>query len=302
MNVDKIADQRKKRIEKYFKKTPSSREHTIAMVLLGAGGLSGLFGLILIAGGNGVGVLFLAAAVYAAYKGGRRKLDYDKRYRAAEPKPSDDEMDRLLAKDLSGLLERAMRRLGVTLDELELSGERWDPIAHLNRGTPLLDSEQKQPLLVFGPRILAAESAVGQDGVFRFSAYQAMVICPTGYRLGLYSCVIDFLTGGLRQEETQEYHYSDVVAVSTTTTPDSKPFQPVDVRDDSEENVHFARTLLREFQIVVSSGDRSTIVVGIADEDHPNNQATLQRSGIDEVIGSVRRMLREKKGGAPSLS
>jgi hypothetical protein len=56
------------------------------------------------------------------------------------------------------------------------------------------------------------------------------------------------------------------------------------------------RTMTREFEFVVSSGDRSTIVVGIRDDERLDHQLVLQESGIDHVTAAVRRMLRAKKG------
>lgn len=213
-------------------------------------------------------------------------------------------MDDLLAGDLAKVREHAIRRLGLTLDELELFPQQWDPVANLAHGNPSIDQQQKRPWLVFGPEVrgfsfgpkVRAFSTVGRDGFCRFVAYDVMVICPTGYHLALYQCTIDFLTGGLRNEQTREFHYADVVSVSTTTRSDQElPFQPLDLRGDT--SVNFEKALFRDFEIVVSSGDRSKIVVGIQDEAQPDKQAALQPSGIEEVISSVRRMLKEKKGG-----
>ncbi|MGH3782947.1 MAG: hypothetical protein ACRDRO_20575 [Pseudonocardiaceae bacterium] len=293
------ADRRKKRVEKYFRKTPDPKQRTQAVTFLSASGLGVFLAIIMFASGVGfLGFLLLIAGGYGGYKGLQKIADYNKKYAAAEPKPDDKEMDSLLAKDLADVRERATKRLGLTLDELELFSEQWDPVANLARGNPLLNQQQRHPMLVFGPAVPTL-SAVGKDGFWRFASYEVMVICPTGYHLGLCRTNIDFLTGGIQREETQEYHYADVVAVSTNTTPD-QGIETLDLREDKP--IHFAKTLHRKFQVVVSSGDRSTIVVGIQDEQRPGEQAKLQPSGIDEVIHSVRRMLKEKKGGAAGPS
>jgi len=95
-------------------------------------------------------------------------------------------------------------------------------------------------MLVFGPAFPTV-SVVGKDGFSRFAAYEVMVIGPTGYHLGLHRTTIDFLTGGLQREETQEYHYADVAAVSTTTTGDQQSFESLDLREDKP--IHFAKTV-----------------------------------------------------------
>jgi hypothetical protein len=296
MDVNTEADLRKIRVEKYFRRTPDQHSRTLAIIFISVSIVGGLLAIIVFAGGGRfLGFLLLAVSGYGGYRGIRRMVDYNDEYAAAEPKPSDEEMDDLLAEDLTGVRKQAMQRLGLTLDELELPSEEWDPVANLARGNPLIGDRQKRgPMVIFGPAFPTL-SAVGRDGFWRFAAYEVMVICPTGYHLGLYRARIDFLTGGLDREETQEYHYNDVVAVSTRTTPDQE-VNSLDLREGKP--IHFAKAVLREFEVVVSSGDRSAIVVGIQNEERPEEQSKLQPSGIDGVIPSVRRMLKEKKGGA----
>jgi len=61
MNVNTAATARKKKIEKYFHKTPNPSENTIALALLSAGGGLGFIGVLLLAGGSGFfGVVLLA--------------------------------------------------------------------------------------------------------------------------------------------------------------------------------------------------------------------------------------------------
>lgn len=307
MDVNTEADHRQQRVEKYFCRTPDPGQQTRAILLMSASALGGLLTIILFAQGSGLGVLFLIASGFGGYKGVKKKADYDRRYAAAEPKPRDEEMDGLLASDLDKVCARAIQRLGLTCDELELFPQQWDPVANLAHGNSFIDQQQKRPWSIFGPEIrgfsfgpkFRAFSTVGRDGVCRFAAYDVMVICPTGYHLALYECTIDFLTGRPRDEQTREYHYADVVSVSTSTRSDEQlSFQPLDLRGDETVGFDFGRALFRDFEIVVSSGDRSKIVVGIQDEDRPDRQVALQPSGIEEVISSVRRMLKEKKGGA----
>jgi hypothetical protein len=139
-----------------------------------------------------------------------------------------------------------------------------------------------------------------QTGRLIQNADTIIMICLTGYHLAIYRCVIDFLTGGLRAVETQEHHYSDVVAVSTSTTAARDLVLDI-LSVIDEEQVRFATTIPREFQIVVSSGDRSKVVVGISDEQNPEQAATLQDSGIYQVIDVVRKLLRDKKGGTANV-
>lgn len=300
--LERSAQQRRDRFEKYFARTPDPADLKTAMIIIGVAVVALLIALVCFATKSGFfGVVFLLGAGYAGVKGFSRKSAYDKAYARAEPKPSDAEVDACLAADLVMIVARAMERLGLTYDDLETVAQQWDPVANLSRGQNRIQAGRGRPMVVFGP-MFPARTAVGQDGVWRFSCYQVMVICPTSYHLAIYRTGIDFLTGGLRQEETQEYHYSDVVAVSTTSAPGTELTAESTAHSASSE-VRFAKTTLREFQIVVASGDRSKVVVGIADETDPEREATLQESRIDDVIAAVRRMLRERKGGtAPPTS
>jgi hypothetical protein len=301
MNVNAAATARKKKIEKYFHKTPKASENTIALTFLSVGGGLAFIGVLMFAGGNGfLGFLLLAGGGYLLYQGWQRKSAYDRAYKASTPKPTAREMDRLLLDDLLKIEKAAMTQLGLTSEDLQLESSTSDPFAGLAHGGSSADHQGQRPLVVFGPAVNSG-FAIGEDDVWRCKRYEVMVICPTSYHLAIYRCVIDFLTGGMRSIETHEYHYTDVVAVSTNTRPAPDLVLEILAVID-EEQVRFASTLLREFQIVVSSGDRSKVVVGISDEEDPDNSATLQDSGINRVIDVVRKVLRDKKGGTPALS
>jgi hypothetical protein len=53
---------------------------------------------------------------------------YRRRYTAAEPKPTDAQMDQLLREDIRRVAERALERLRLTFDELELRSKDVDPL------------------------------------------------------------------------------------------------------------------------------------------------------------------------------
>jgi hypothetical protein len=294
--VQPAVEERRKKVRKYFRVTPDAAEETSAihMIWAGIGGILGAAAL-LIAGFPVYALLAAGLGAIAAIHGRVSPSSYRRRYKAAEPKPADTEMDRMLHEDLADAARRAMDRLDVTLDELELHSYEVDRWAQI-RGSRRLADQGRGPLVVFGPAG-GSRGRRGVDRVWRFTSYEVMVICPTGHHLAIYECTLDFVTGRRKDEDTHEYHYPDVVAV-TTKTRVPEGFQLILPGGGSGE-VEFRRTMTREFQIVVSSGDRSSIVVEIRDDDRPEQEFKLQESGIDRVIAAVRRMLREKKGGAP---
>jgi hypothetical protein len=288
------ATQRKQWAEKYFIKSPDPNDQTKAWIFICVGGVAALFGLIALAGSTFLGIVLLGAAGYSAYKGFGRKRAYDEQHRKAEPKPTDQQMDAYLADDLRSLEAKAMQALGLTAEDLETGDDLWDPVTALSHGR-VTDRPTKRPIVVHGPAP-ASGYAIGEDGIWRFRSYEVMVICPTHHHLAIYNSELSLVTGGLFHEETQEYQYAHVVSVSTVTIP--KPelkLAQADSEDDDKEL--FAITLLRKFEVGVSSGRSTSVTVGISDEKDPEKQALLPPSGIQEIIGSVRRVLRDKNGG-----
>jgi hypothetical protein len=291
--AERRAEERKKRLEKYFHEAPDPRNRSVARCLMALGGAGLAASAFLFATfGAGIGGVVLWCAATTALTGCVNNARYRKERDAAEPRPSDREMDRMLAEALLDSTSKAMKQLGFTADDLALTSESWDPIAHLERGNPILQPGERRPLPVFGPSE-NAKVAVGRDGIWRFSTYRIMVICPTHYNFGLYMCAFNLLTGALSWEETHEYHYDDVVAISTVTVGDDEP-RALEVRGEAE--LRFARTLVRELQIVSSSGDSRRIEVAVPGHSGSGRVATQLSTGIDDVISAVRRVLREKKG------
>jgi hypothetical protein len=287
-------DERKKAVKKYFQITPDERERTrarhqqqAAVVFIVVAGSLVLVEIRVLA------ILVAMVALVLLLQGLGGMADYRRRLTAAEPKPADQLMDRTLDEDLSAAADRAMRRLGLTRDDLELHSDEVEPPAEPRRARPRLADQGRGPLVVFGPA-QRARGRSGADRVWRFTRYDVMVICPTGHHLAIYECVLDFASGRRKDEETYEFHYADVVAVSTRTR--ERAELGLELVYSSSFAVPLHRTMTREFEIVVSSGDRSAIVVGIRDDDLHAHQLVLQESGIDHVTAAVRRMLRTKKG------
>lgn len=291
---DAKATERKKKLEKYFHPTPKESLRLTATLLLAAGGAGLLLGLILMNGQRFAAVLCWIAGVYALVRGFQRKSRYDSAYQKAEPKPTGQEMDHILATDLQQIEKRAMHRLGITPDHLEVGAQTWDPVAALLAGGPV-ERGERRPLVLYGPQL--SGFAIGDDDVWRFKEYEVMVVCPTVHHLAIYHCSLNFLTGGLSMENTEEYQYNHVVAVSTRTTPipDDISLERLNTRrtEGEEQEVRFARVLRRRLEVSVSNGQSMGVTVGISDEKDTARTARLQSTGIDEVTGSIRRVLRD---------
>jgi hypothetical protein len=294
------SESRRDAVRRYFTRTPprSHKRNGILVLSLGGVGVTGVVTLLILTSQWTAAILIGVLALGFVGQGLRLLADYRRHYAEAEPKPTDTQMDELLGDDIRDAADRALRRLGLTLDELELRSRDIDPLSR--NGYRRLADQGRGPIPVFGPTP-HARGRIGFDGKWRFASYRIMVICPTGHHLGIYTCDLDSASGQRHHERTDEYHYDDVVAVRTTTT--TTPEIAIRVLDASARHrIALGGPLHRRFQIIVSSGDRSSIIVGIEDENESGGTVPLQESGIDAVIEAVRRILRVKKGGiAPSM-
>lgn len=288
--------ERKEAVRRYFRVTPDASEETLAWRLIG-GAVVALGGVValLVVGALVAAVVCALAGVALGVQGYVQLAEFRRKWRLAEPKPSGDAMDATLQADLREAAERAKRRLDLTDDELELRSDD----ASLP-GEHRLAEQGGGPLVVFGPAS-GSKGRPGADGVWRFTSYDLMVICPTGHHLAIYECKLTFDLGNRSEEDTAEYHYADVVAVSTTTRPTSE-FAITQIQVGPAA-LPLSKTVTRTLEIIVSSGDRSAIAVSMHDDDKRGKALHLQESGIDQVIRTVRQMLREKKGGvAPTAT
>ncbi|MET8853158.1 hypothetical protein [Amycolatopsis sp. NPDC004625] len=288
MTLSEAADDRRELVDRYFARVPGAEERNRIWLYAGGGAAVVVLGvLITVAGPWLLGIVVIALGGAGLVRGLPLYEAYRDACEAALPKPRDVIIDKIRDHELAKVRRRAMERLDLTVEDLELAPADWDPLAEPGAG-----SVPREPLVVTGP-VPTSRATVGGDGVWRFSRYAVLALCPTDYHLALYRCVIDLRVAGLFQEETHEYHYADVVAVLTA------------IRDGGTLPVNgaggrFEKVLLHEFQLVVASGDRSRIVFGISDERHPDRQVKLPPSSIDDVVRAVRTMLRDKK--APEIS
>ncbi|MCE0766587.1 DUF4231 domain-containing protein [Pseudonocardia kujensis] len=289
--------ERRDHVRKYFRKAPPRADEIYARRLIRLG--AGIFVAALATLTAGLPALLAGTialiAIVTAIQGWRLLADYKRKYASAEPKCADSDMDQTLRSDLQDLAARAMLRLGITIDELELHSE---DVGALRQGKTRIGEQGRGPLIVFGPASRSRGRA-GRDRVWRFTSYRVMAICPTFHHLAIYECVLQFDTGKRKREETHEYHYADVVAVSTRNL---EADDSLDLVFDSEIFGKIPlRPMKREFEVIVSSGDRSNITVDIFDDERPEVKLLLQEFGIDRLIRAVRRTLREKKGGVAPL-
>jgi len=274
---------RKIAVPKYFHRTPErptppSNALYIGLAIAGisfvalfagewwaiCGGILG----ILVGGGLAVGGWGEIAFYNKALK------QYEEEYKAAEPKPSDKQIDEWLKEDIEKLIQNALRELDLDPEQL-----------------------QQDPIVVVGPSNTAS-LAIGKDGVVRYSKYDVVIVFLTEYHLAAYTATINMATGTTLRESTQEYHYTDIVSVSTRTE-SSKKFVLVFQGENKKLPVY------KEFSLSVASGDHIRVVTPFDSpeflelfESEGEVEIKIPETGADKAVRLIRARLREKKGGA----
>ena len=275
---------RSEAIRKYFTKTPSPPVYARATSLAVFAGLCALPALAafvwpLVGHGhewNGcltcVSVMSLISAFlfagFSTFSYRNTKQTYARNYHLAEPKPSDAQVDAWHDADKTWLKTYALRRLDLLPDQVQADN-------------------RKGPLIVDGAGP-SAQLRTGRDGKVRFSSHEILIIYLTPYHLAAFKCVIDLHDGSVKTETTQEYHYDDVVSVSTYT-------------DNTALNLYLEGQLRQaptheRFAISVASGEQISVAIGFAGSLELDRNSTFEDTGAAAAIRVIRARLREKKG------
>lgn len=239
-----LEDKKRDHIKKYFKK-PKIKWAIILIIV----------GLLLLSSKLYFGLLLLFA--------GAGWLFYE-----LKPVIDDKTIDTWLINDMSDLNKRSLERLNI--DESELIRDSVvirGPILWETSGIP--DNE------------LAWKKS--KDKQIRFSINAMTIIHLTEHKLSSYQCDYNFIRGVPLNERDDEFHYRDVVAVST--------------RDDSTNYTLPNGSLMKQaqfFKLSVSSGDSIQVIVN-SRELVDFTGGTISDTGIDEAIKALRKVLGEKK-------
>lgn len=267
-------------VPKYFIKTPEKPKSSDAPMLLGILAIAGLPFVIwgLSDMPSTVPILCIAAPiVWFAGQGwltmqtgdSKSSVEYEKTYKLAEPKPSDEQIDNWRNSDLERIKKES-------LDKLDL-------LPNQVIGNP------DEPIMVVGPSA-GANAALGKDNIIRFSSHDVVIVYLTDYHLAAYSCTIDLSKGLPTHESTQEYHYTDVVSVATQT--DNSRIFKVKVNGEDKPLANY-----QKFALSVASGERIEVAVSFPQIDDVIKNARLAPTGAENAVKMIRARLREKKGG-----
>ncbi|MFF4125706.1 hypothetical protein ACFYYP_19455 [Microbispora rosea] len=206
-------------------------------------------------------------------------VEYRERRRIYEDNlPTEEQITRWVKRDVAVIVDRALKRLGIVMEELRNTGRITDPLVIVGPAEP------PKTKLVRHPR-------VGEGYIA--SRYTVFVVCMADQKLGAYRTTLDSITGIREPEEhTSEYRYRDIVSVNVKTV---RLDLPADAKktDEAEPTYAFVDaeekdTVAERFTLVVP-GDRFTVTTKVSTEDGKGSR--IEFSKADRALAAIRRRI-----------
>jgi hypothetical protein len=276
--VQRVRDpHRPEAVKKYFTPTPGHRSNAgFAAAFAGAGLLILIgiamqnFGTLLFVGGGG----WLAKWGFEEYG---RYREYLRKFRAAEPKPSDQQLDMWLRDDIARISRQAGERVRLNAEIAARGGDLVYPIQVIV-GYP--SGSQ-----AVGYRVRVRR---GGDHRLRANAYDVLVMFLTNNLISTYRCLLDNHTGDVVYVEITEHHYRDIVGVSSQSIPmpDILAKMLAEI-DEKHKNVPLAQT----FRLSITSGESLSVATGFS---RPEDGLTGDIAWGDNsrALDVIRKMIR----------
>lgn len=266
MTTERLQSSREKAIRKYFDDDSGDLPYALPIALFLIGG-----SLIVVGFAQGplllfllIGIVFIILAIFA---GNKTKIYFE---RKQKKNATDRQIDRWLQESLVKLGEQSLGKLN--LDKSDIVAD---------------------PLVIKGPIVWQTNGIddsdllwkIGDDNIVRFGVYRVTIVQLTDRHLGAYACDYNFIRNVALNERTDEYHYKDVVSVSTQEQASSYTL-PTGVK----------LTTAQEFRISVASGESINVTIGSSQINKITGSDQIPETGAEKAISVIRAMLREKKG------
>jgi hypothetical protein len=170
-------------------------------------------------------------------------------------RPSDQEFEELLLRDIEPLIEKARQSLDPRDDEM-----------------------QAPPLVLHGPIELGAPAfrefltrpRTGKDGARRSPVNRVVILFPLEDHLGIYSCQRDSLNDRIEQVSVEEHHYGDVVWLAL-----EKDREPASGQEASARQI---------FSLELKSGKRLSVPV-----------AGTPEASMEKTVRAIKVLMRDKR-------
>jgi hypothetical protein len=281
----KIGDPgRPEAVRKFFTTTPDpvSRQAHL-MFLLGA--LAAV--VVGFAAGGFLDFVGVVAGIWlgrTAYRRFRVYQQFAKDFAAAEPKPTDEQMDEWLAGDMEYLMSRAKARVRLNTKIRKRLGDSGDLSIPVQR---ILGVSLPGPHDDWRARI-----APGKDGSLRASRYDVLILFLTDQLISTYRAQLNFSTGAITYEGTREHHYKDVVGVSSVSVPMDREITAA-VEIVTKTKAKTALSMAQQFSLEIANGKDLSIVTGYGDLASAI-KATVAGDDNDRSLAVIQRMVRAR--------
>jgi hypothetical protein len=183
--------------------------------------------------------------------------------------PSDAQVDEWFKEDITEITEKALERVG--LDESQLVRAPipvTGPILWETNGVPSDDLLWKK----------------GEDGIIRFAVNRVTIVFLSKIVLAAYACDFNFLKDVTLNETTKEYHYNDIVSVSTQEDSTSYTL-PTGVSLVHSQAFRLSVASGESIKVTISAGKLSEITGG-----------KIPTTSAEKAVQVIRTILRGKKG------
>jgi hypothetical protein len=276
-----IAPERWQKVTKYFTRTPDRVSPAWHMLLFGA---VLLLVILAITSRDFFSLILVAAAVWAGKKG----YDRYKKYRqfllawaAAEPKPADEELDKWLDEDIAYITRKGARKLQIKAHE-DFNGGDLITSEVVVVGVPDGSATRTGRL----PAVRA-----GKDGQIRANHYDVLILFLTHQVISSYRCILEFATGDLLWDETRQYHYANIVGVSSFSIPVEAPVaQLVDVLSQKENDISAAH----KFTLSIVNGEKLQVTTKLSGAFFETSDGNIAWRGNDHALSIIQSEVRSR--------
>jgi len=188
--------------------------------------------------------------------------------------PSDRQIDQWFEEDLRGISKHALEKLDLTADLLT----------------------EKAPLQIIGPIFWDWDVygvpeddmwlKLGGDNTLRYTIISVLYIFTAEHLLAAYECVFNFLKNERLHEDTYEFHYQDIVAVTTHEEARSRVLP---------HKKKMKKTLKeREFHITVP-GESISMIIDSETLTSDLKGDVYRKDDVERTVQRLRSLIRDKK-------
>jgi hypothetical protein len=202
-------------------------------------------------------------------------------------------MDAWLDADVADLQSRASRQVRLIASTKHEGGDLVYPIQAVV-GLPSPDGQMVDILRV----------RRGDDHRWRANHYDVLILFLTNDLISLYRCVLDFHTGEPVYEQITEWHYRDIVGVSTNRITMPAPitalfrkFDEMFEHDTDGTNEKYADIpFAQAFTISIVNGERIELNTGFGETIGADNEIAWRNN--ERALNIIKKMVRARHASA----